>query len=206
MSNDALQLARDTLMQREVVVEPDFADKRGSFFGTVTLTNKKDFALMLVQEGLAQVSIIGNKAPHNIEELEDAEHNAKEEGLGIWNKQQKIIQEGGSKKVKQNERIPVMMTDITDASRFYVRLQNDNQYDKIEKEMGKIDFALADDLEKPVKKGTICAARFKLDNHWYRSRVLRSLAKGQHEVQFIDFGNVDVANSEDLKKLPSALL
>jgi endonuclease YncB( thermonuclease family) len=53
MSNDALQLARDTLMQREVVVEPDFADKRGSFFGTVTLTNKKDFALMLVQEGLA---------------------------------------------------------------------------------------------------------------------------------------------------------
>jgi staphylococcal nuclease domain-containing protein 1 len=152
------------------------------------------------------VSIIGNKAPHNIEELEDAEYKAKEEGLGIWNKQQKIIQEGGSKKVKQNERIPVMMTDITDASRFYVRLQNDNQYDKIEKEMAKIDFALEDDLEKPVKKGTICAARFKLDNHWYRSRVLRSLAKGQHEVQFIDFGNVDVANSEDLKKLPSALL
>jgi endonuclease YncB( thermonuclease family) len=36
-----------------VIVEPHFADKKGSFFGTVQLTNKKDFGLMLVQEGLA---------------------------------------------------------------------------------------------------------------------------------------------------------
>lgn len=98
------------------------------------------------------------------------------------------------------------MTDITDASRFYVRMVADNQYPKIEQEMNKVDFMLADDLEKPLKKGTICAARFKLDDKWYRSRVLRSLAKGQHEVQFIDFGNIDVANSEDLKKLPQNLL
>lgn len=47
-SNDALAFAKDTLFQREVFVEPEFADKRGSFFGSVTLSNKKDFALMLV--------------------------------------------------------------------------------------------------------------------------------------------------------------
>lgn len=72
------------------MVEPDFADKRGTFFGTVTLSNKKDFGLMLVQEGLAEVSVIGNKAPQNIHELEDAQDQAKADGVGIWNKSIKI--------------------------------------------------------------------------------------------------------------------
>ena len=68
--------------------------------------------------------------------------------------------------------------------------------------MEKIDFINAEDLEKPIKKGTICAARFKTDDRWYRSKVLRSLGKGQHEVQFIDFGNTEIVGPEDLKKLP----
>jgi endonuclease YncB( thermonuclease family) len=70
MSNDALQFAKDTIFQRDVIIEPEFADKRGSFFGTLALKNKKDFGLMLVDEGLAHISVIGNKAPHNIDELD----------------------------------------------------------------------------------------------------------------------------------------
>jgi len=49
---------------------------------------------MLVQEGLAQVSIIGNKAPANIDELEEAEHQAKADGLGIWGSSMKLISSG----------------------------------------------------------------------------------------------------------------
>jgi len=71
-SNEALAFVKDLAFQKDVVVEPDFADKRGTFFGSITLSNKKDLALLLVQEGLAEVSILGNKAPLNIEELEDA--------------------------------------------------------------------------------------------------------------------------------------
>jgi endonuclease YncB( thermonuclease family) len=49
LSNDALQFAKDTLFQRDVTVDLEFADKRGSFFGTVSLKNtKEDFGLMLV--------------------------------------------------------------------------------------------------------------------------------------------------------------
>ena len=32
------------------------------------------------------------------------------------------------------------MTDITDASRFFIKINNDNQYDKIEKLMGSFDY------------------------------------------------------------------
>lgn len=43
------------------------------------------------------------------------------------------------KKVRQNERIPVEMTDITDASRFFVKFVHENQYAKIEDAMNKFD-------------------------------------------------------------------
>jgi staphylococcal nuclease domain-containing protein 1 len=72
----------------------------------------------------------------------------------------------------------------------------------------KFEPSLSEDLEKPIKKGTICAARFSEDNNWYRAKVLNSLGKGDVEVQFIDFGNTDVVNSNsgDLKRLPEKLL
>jgi endonuclease YncB( thermonuclease family) len=84
LSNEAQAFAREMLLQKDVVVDLDFADKRGTFFGQLALKNKSDYGLMLVQEGLAQVSVFGSKAPANIDDLEDAEHAAKEEGRGIW--------------------------------------------------------------------------------------------------------------------------
>ena len=39
---------------------------------------------MLVQNGLAEISVFGNKAPENIGQLELAEEEAKAEGTGIW--------------------------------------------------------------------------------------------------------------------------
>jgi endonuclease YncB( thermonuclease family) len=78
-------------LQKDVIVDLDFADKRGTFFGQLSLTNKSDFGLLLVQEGLAQVNIIGNKAPANIDDLEDAEHAAKEEERGIWSRDLQLM-------------------------------------------------------------------------------------------------------------------
>jgi len=44
LSNEALYMARETLFQRDVVIYIEFADKRGSFFGTL-MFGGKDFAL-----------------------------------------------------------------------------------------------------------------------------------------------------------------
>jgi staphylococcal nuclease domain-containing protein 1 len=98
------------------------------------------------------------------------------------------------------------MTDISDASRFFIKFVNDNQYEKIEGRMNKFDYLQADDLERPIKKNTVCAARFKLDENWYRAKVLRGVGKNQYEVEFIDFGNSDTVNGDDLKRLPADLL
>lgn len=72
--------------------------------------------------------------------------------------------------------------------------------------MNQFDYLSADDLERPIKKNTICAARFKLDGNWYRAKIIRGIGKNQYEVEFIDFGNSDTVNGDDLKRLPQELL
>lgn len=98
------------------------------------------------------------------------------------------------------------MTDISDASRFFVKLIDNNSYPKVERLMNDIDFYAAEDLARPIKQGTLCAARFKLDDNWYRALVLKGVGKNQYMVEFIDFGNSDTVNGEDLKRLPQELL
>ena len=56
-ANDALHIAKDTLFQRDVTVELYQADKRGNFFGSLTMSNKQDFATKLLEEGLAQIHL-----------------------------------------------------------------------------------------------------------------------------------------------------
>lgn len=52
-ANDAKKFAHSQLAQRDVQCEIVAADKRGSFFGYLTLSNKSNFAEKLVEQGLA---------------------------------------------------------------------------------------------------------------------------------------------------------
>ena len=70
------------------------------------------------------------------------------------------------------------MTDLQDASHFHVRVVGENQYSKIETELDEFDPDDAEDLEKPIKKGTLCAAKFSVDDRWYRASVNKSGGKG----------------------------
>jgi tudor domain-containing protein 1/4/6/7 len=98
------------------------------------------------------------------------------------------------------------MTHAVDGRTFFMRvLDKAAEYDKIDKLMAKFDPSTAKDLSKPIMKNTLCAAKFKADNKWYRARVMQTLAKGQVQVFFIDYGNSDIINVEDnksIKQLP----
>ena len=93
-ANDAQKLAKQCLFQRDVVVELFTVDKRGSFFGTVQMPNKTDFALKLLQEGLAQIFVPNaNRArlPNNFNDYESAEAEAKAKQIGIWGNSLKLM-------------------------------------------------------------------------------------------------------------------
>lgn len=77
----------------------------------------------------------------------------------------KLLQSSGAasatpmRQFDEFERVKVEMTDITDASFFHVRLNDkDNFGQKIDAAMAKFDAKSAEDLERPIKKGTLCAA------------------------------------------------
>ena len=55
------------------------------------MTNKNDFGEMLIREGLASINIVGNRAPHNIEQLYEIEEEAKYEEIGIWDKSLSLL-------------------------------------------------------------------------------------------------------------------
>lgn len=100
------------------------------------------------------------------------------------------------------------MTDLKDATSFHVReLSNQAIQDKIDEALDKFDGTSAEPLERPIKKGTVCASLFSSDNQWYRVEYLRAVSKTESEVRFIDFGNVQVVKTDsNLRKLPSSLL
>ena len=73
--------------------------------------------------------------------------------------------------------------------------------------MAKFDDSTAEELEKPIKKGTLCAALLQSDKAWYRARVIGTVSKGLIEVYFIDYGNTEAVRPDmDLRKLPAHLL
>lgn len=68
------------------------------------------------------MSVIGSKAPENIEQLEIAQEKAQSEEIGIWQKGIQVGAASASSAVKLGERVSVLVSDVSDASRFYVRL------------------------------------------------------------------------------------
>jgi hypothetical protein len=166
------------------------ADKRGSFFGTVMMSNKQDFSLKLLEEGHAKIHVMGNerRLPSNMAELESTEAQAKAKELGIWSKSLRLVSESATtatvtKKYAFLERITVEVTNAVDGRNFHVRVLDKNaHYLKIEKLMEKFDSSKSEELQKPVQKGTLCAAKYQADGKWYRAKVINVLGKGQLEL------------------------
>jgi len=99
------------------------------------------------------------------------------------------------------------MTDIEDATSFHLRCIDDSSpYQRIDDAMEDFDPDTAEELERPIMKGTLCAALFKADNRWYRVRVLSNAGRGEYEIKFIDYGNKTKVPEASLRKLTAHLL
>jgi len=99
------------------------------------------------------------------------------------------------------------MTDMKDATSFHVRkIDSSSQHQRIDDAMEEFDGESSSELERPIMRGTLCAALFSADNLWYRVKVVSTMGRGGIQVKFIDYGNTEVVNEETLRKLPAHLL
>jgi len=140
--------------------------------------------------------------------MQEAENAAKQKSIGIWGSQLNLMASGQSSSSRFNylQRVRFEMTDMKDATEFHVRkVDSSSQHQRIDDAMEEFDAASSGELERPIMKGTLCAALFSADDRWYRVKVL-STARGEIQVKFIDYGNTETFNENTLRKLPAHLL
>ncbi|XP_052256501.1 uncharacterized protein LOC127861849 isoform X4 [Dreissena polymorpha] len=109
-----------------------------------------------------------------------------------------------SQKVPSGSTQEVMVTYVKDPHSFYVVLENqssqlDDLMDRLHAYYNKLP-PTAEMLQN-AKLGDPCIAQFTEDKGWYRALVTGLKATGQAEVFFVDYGNNEYTQQEELKTI-----
>jgi staphylococcal nuclease domain-containing protein 1 len=218
---------RDFVYQRDVEVVVDSVDKRGNYAGTLFINNgKKDFAVALLEEGLASVfHPTAQKAIKlfNYKEYDSSEKGAQNARKNMWSDFDPIVEEERRKAAmakRQAERaardgvaadkkskadiLSITLTEIIDGSTFYYQILGEEQsaLDVLMKDLN----AQSHDSSRPAdftpKEGDLVAAKFTGDDNWYRGKIVA--AGAELVVYYVDYGNSEPVTADRLRPLGSA--
>ena len=208
------QFVVNTILQRDGICDIIQADKNGNYFGNFIFKGK-NFGTLLIEKGLAvyneRISDIGKNK--YINEMREAENRAKNEKLGLWEdeglakllKGDNFIENPSKKQFEEiSKDIKIRITDQIDLHKFYCNFLPNKILGKIEEVLSYYDEGIKkiESLSLPIKIGTLCAAKFPDDNKYYRGLVKsHDKEKKQFEIEFIDYGNIETVNLNDLIKL-----
>jgi len=208
----------NTILQRDGVCDIMHADREGYYFGHF-IFNGKNFGTLLIEKGLAVFCERATEFGKNkyINEMKEAEKKAQKEKIGLWEDEgiAKILkgdsfnENSGEKQFEEiNKDIKIRITEEIDLDKFYCNFLPNKTLDKIEKVLADYDNGVkkSESLSLPIKKGTLCAAKFPDDNKYYRSLIKSQYKeKKEFEVEFIDYGNIGTVNMDDLIKLDGSI-
>ncbi|KAI0188492.1 hypothetical protein EV127DRAFT_342827 [Xylaria flabelliformis] len=204
---EALDLANRRCNQRDCEIDVYDIDKVGGFIGDLYI-NRESFAKLLVEEGLAQVHQYSAEKAGNATELLAAEKKAKEGRKGLWQDWDPSQEENDEEEAAPAETsVESEATDKKASDYREVVVTNIDSNGKLKiQEIGKgtsaleammnefkkfhLDSKNSKPLGNPPKAGEYVAAKFSLDDQWYRARVRSNdrTAKAS-EVVYIDYGN-----------------
>ncbi|CAH1129973.1 unnamed protein product [Ceutorhynchus assimilis] len=207
--DEALLFTKEKCLQREVSIQVDTHDKAGNFIGWLWVDNV-NMSVELVKAGFASVHFTGEKSSY-ASQLKQAEDGAKAQKLRRW---KNYVEEEPQEKVVEEERVPterkvnyeeVVVTEVTNEGTFFVQKVADGP--KAESLLAKLRQEFEANPPLPgaynPKRGDICAAKFTLDDAWYRVKV-EKVASGKALVHYIDYGNRETIPTTRLASLPAA--
>lgn len=197
---EALQFTKEKCHQHDVVVTIEEMDKAGSFIGWLWVDNE-NLSISLVENGLASMHHTAESSEF-ARAIKSAEENAKKKRVGLW---QNLVEM--EKEIEKERNAPkqdrvvkyekVIVTEVTPEGSFYV--QGSDVGPKLEALMERIHLDLKASPPLPgsfiPRRGIMCAARFTLDDQWYRARIERVTDDRHACVYYIDYGNREVSNS-----------
>jgi len=191
--------AKENLLQRDVEVEVDFCDKKGNYFGTI-FSGKKNFATILLEHGYASCNSFGSQQVRHLAEYQASEEQARSEKNGIWGHANTSLTSDFSNAAVSQKVMDVEISEIVDASLFYIHDSANNKLEEINNKLADFDES-APKLEPPIRKGTKCVAKFSVDECWYRGIVEKTLGGGEYQVRFADYGNTEKLSVDDMRKV-----
>ncbi len=223
---EAHEFANRRCLQRDVEIDVEDTDKVGGFIGTLYV-NRENFARLLVEEGLATVHAYSAEKSGNANELFAAEKKAKEARKGMWQdwdpskEDEEEGQTNGNAGVNgANEDSGVASNRTKDYRDVIVTHIDETGHLKLQ-QVGTGTAALTElmtafrsfhmnkandtPLSGPPKAGETVAARFTVDDEWYRARIRRNDREGKKsEVLYMDYGNSEIIPWTRLRPLSQA--
>jgi staphylococcal nuclease domain-containing protein 1 len=209
----AADFTNETILQREGTCDIIQADRVGNYFGYLFINNV-NFATTLLKEGLAVVNPYANTIYNN--EFKTAEKEAENNKKGIWSVPNlaNFLKEGENTNVslpnkfeEKDQDIKFRITDYIDFNNFYIQITPNKSMEKIEKVLAEYDSKKlkGTPIEPPVKLHLLCAAKYSVDNKYYRARITHIYREDCYEVEFMDYGTIDKVYLSDLIKLDTSI-
>ncbi|XP_053623818.1 staphylococcal nuclease domain-containing protein 1 [Plodia interpunctella] len=205
---EALLFTKEKCLQHDVLVTIEEMDKAGNFIGWLWVDNE-NLSVALVEHGLASMHHTAETSEF-ARSIKTAEENAMKKRISIWRDFVEV-----EKEVEKERNAPiqdrivkyekVVVTEITGEGSFYA--QNVDLGTKLESLMEKIHQEFKSNAPLPgsyvPRRGQICAARFTLDDQWYRAKVEKITEDKKAHILYIDYGNREVVSSTRLALLPA---
>ncbi|UJR21995.1 hypothetical protein I4U23_025063 [Adineta vaga] len=218
---EALAFSEENFLQRNVYVDIQGIDRGGNFIGRLLTEEKRSVTLMLVQVGLAKVhSSVYGRADHK--ELLEAEEKSRKERLGIWIDYEESLAENSdddndnqSEYTTADESISEMnntidfndshfrrgaISHITSDLRLYFQYSEQIQaLEQLQSDLQELFISTESNEEYIPEENELLAARFSIDNQWYRACVEKIEENNHISVYFVDYGNREIIT--DLNRL-----
>ena len=217
---EAHEFANRRCMQRDVEIDVETIDKVGGFIGTLYV-GRENFAKALVEEGLAEVHAYSAEQSGHGNELFTAEKKAKEGKKGLWHAWDPSQDEeeveapaangtngtnGEADVARRKDYRDVVVTHVTPEGKLKVQEigAGTTALSELMNAFRSFHLNKSNDqpLSGPPKAGEFVAAKFTVDNEWYRARVRRVDREAKKaEVVYVDYGNDETVPWSRLRAL-----
>lgn len=222
---EAYDFANRRCTQRDVEIDVENTDKVGGFIGTMYV-GRENFARALVEEGLAEVHAYSAEQSGHANELFAAEKKAKEARKGMWHDWDPSKEldadeaEAGSASngaagangdaaestPRRKDYRDVMVTHVDETGKLKIQQIGAGTANLTELMTAFKAFHLNKTNDQPLagppKVGDTVAAKFTVDNEWYRARVRRVDREGKKvDLTYLDYGNSETVPWSRLRPL-----
>ena len=210
---ESLLFSRRTLMHRDVKLEIETTDKRGTFIGNLFI-KKTNHAVSLLKDGLAYMSgYYADRSPY-FEEMESVQAGAKASKRGYWatyvEPTPKVVEptdEGEASSSKGPKVYDVVISEVISATTYYVQVLG-KPLEKLNEFMGLFS-AFHESYSGPsgsdmgkLKTGNFVAAKFSVDGAWYRAKITTINDEDNTlTVLFVDYGNSETVALDDIRPI-----